>query len=88
MAKYKVKHTTILHNNTSCGEGSIIELTEAQAKKLADFVELVPETKSQNLNKQKQNKNNSKQKTETKNGAGTEKDDTTPDTNKGGTDGK
>ena len=43
MAKYKVKNTTILHDGVSRGEGSIIELTDKQAEKLADFVELVKE---------------------------------------------
>ena len=43
MAKYKVKNTTILHDGVSRGEGSIIELTDLQAKKLEGFVELVKE---------------------------------------------
>ena len=43
MAKYKVKNTTILHDGVSRGDGSIIELTDLQAKKLEGFVELVKE---------------------------------------------
>ena len=45
MPKYKVKHTSIMHNGKLCKEGSVIELTDAQAAKLADFVVLVPATK-------------------------------------------
>ena len=41
MAKYKVKNTTILHDGVSKGEGSIIELTDRQAEKLADYIELI-----------------------------------------------
>ena len=46
MSKYKVKHTSIMHNGKLCKEGSVIELTDAQAAKLTDFVVLVPATKS------------------------------------------
>ena len=45
MPKYKVKHTSIMHNGKLCKEGSVIELTDAQAAKLADFIVLVPATK-------------------------------------------
>ena len=45
MPKYKIKHTSIMHNGKLCKEGSVIELTDAQAAKLADFVVLVPATK-------------------------------------------
>ena len=45
MSKYKIKHTSIMHNGKVCKEGSVIELTDAQAAKLADFVVLVPATK-------------------------------------------
>ncbi|MBR6126273.1 hypothetical protein IKQ21_01165 [bacterium] len=41
MAKYKVKNTNILHDGKTRGEGSIIELTDLQAKKLEGYVELV-----------------------------------------------
>lgn len=73
MAKYKVKHTTILHNKKAYAEGSVIELKEEDAVRLADFLELIPEAPSTN-NKQ-QNK-----KSETKTG---EKQD-----DKGGQDGE
>ena len=46
MSKYKIKHTSIMHNGKVCKEGSVIELTDAQAAKLADFVVLVPATKT------------------------------------------
>ena len=45
MPKYKIKHTSIMHNGKVCKEGSVIELTDAQAAKLADFVVLVPAPK-------------------------------------------
>jgi hypothetical protein len=61
MAKYKVKNTTILHDGVSRGEGSIIELTDLQAKKLEGFVELVKEKAPA-----KQTENKTKSKTETK----------------------
>ena len=61
MAKYKVKNTTILHDGVSKGEGSIIELTDLQAKKLEGFVELVKEKAPA-----KQTENKTKTKTETK----------------------
>lgn len=41
MAKYKVKHTSIMHNKKVYAEGSIIELTDVQAERLADFVEIL-----------------------------------------------
>lgn len=46
MAKYKVKHTSIMHNKKLYAEGSTVELTDEQAKRLEDFVELIPETKT------------------------------------------
>ena len=42
MALYKVKHTSIMHNKTVYKEGSTIELDDTQAKRLEDFVELLP----------------------------------------------
>lgn len=42
MAKYKIKHTSIMHNKKLCKEGSIIELNDEQAVRLQDFIELVP----------------------------------------------
>lgn len=63
MAKYKVKNTTILHDGVSRGEGSIIELTDLQVKKLEGFVELVKEKAPA---KQTENKTKTKTETETK----------------------
>ncbi len=51
MAKYKIKHTSIMHNKKLCKEGSIIDLNDEQAIRLKDFIELVPNqnpTKSTN----------------------------------------
>lgn len=59
--KYKLKHTNILHNGILRKPNDIIELTEAEAKKLADFVELIPEKTP----KTQQNKNSKQKKTET-----------------------
>lgn len=65
MPKYKIKHTSIMHNGKICSEGSVIELTEQQAKRLEDFVTLVPEKKTTTPATQtkKQNQTNSKNKT-------------------------
>ena len=43
MAKYKIKNTNILHDGKIRKEGSVVELTYEQAKKLEGFVELVKE---------------------------------------------
>lgn len=59
--KYKLKHTNILHNGILRKPNDIIELTEAEAKKLADFVELIPEK----IPKTQQNKNSKQKKAET-----------------------
>ena len=59
--KYKLKHTNILHNGILRKPNDIIELTEAEAKKLADFVELIPEKTPKN----QQNKNSKQKKAET-----------------------
>lgn len=70
MAKYKVKHTSIMHNKKVYAEGSEIELTEEQAKRLEDFVDLIPQTvkpKIQTATQTKtQSNKTSKSKTETK----------------------
>ena len=59
MAKYKVKHTTILHNKKAYAEDSVIELKEEDAVRLADFLELIPEAPSTN-NKQQSKKSENK----------------------------
>lgn len=43
MAKYKIKNTNILHDGKIRKEGSVVELTDEQAKKLEGFVDLVKE---------------------------------------------
>lgn len=63
MAKYKVKHTSIMHNKKVYAEGSTIELTEEQAKRLEDFVDLIPETVKPKT--QTQTQKNTKPKSET-----------------------
>ena len=47
MAKYKIKHTSIMHNGSLYKEGSTVELTKEQAERLEDFVTLIPEKKSE-----------------------------------------
>ena len=42
MKRYKVKHTSILHNGSLYKEGSTIELEDSKAKRLEDFLELLP----------------------------------------------
>ena len=95
MAKYTVKHTTILHNKKVYKEGSTIELTDEQAKRLADFLDLVPETKSQTQNKttNKPKTQTEGQKTATAEPEGESadnkgKDETVTNNDKGGADGK
>lgn len=69
MSKYKVKNTSILHNGVLKEEGSIIELTDKQAKKLEGYVELQKENKTpakqQISQKQENSKQNKNKKTET-----------------------
>lgn len=77
MAKYIVKHTTILHNKKTYEEGSTIDLKEDDAKRLADFLEAIPEAAP--------NKQNGNKKAETK--TETVKTDGNDD-KKGGTDGE
>ena len=45
-ALYKVKNTTILHNEKPSIPGATIKLTETEAKKLADYVTLIPGTET------------------------------------------
>lgn len=77
MAKYKVKHTSILHSGKLYKEGSVIELTEAQAKRLEDFVTLIPnqtpaKPKTENQTKTQTAKTSNKTKSETKSETKTE----------------
>lgn len=92
MAKYKVKNTSILHNGTVYAEGSIVELSDNQAKRLEDFVDLVPETatKTPSQTKPQTNKTKSETKTQTKTKAETKtetvKQDGEGSDNNGGSD--
>lgn len=58
MAKYIVKHTTLMHSGKTYSEGSEIELTDKEAERLADFVEVVPKQQatSNKSNSNTQNK--------------------------------
>ena len=62
MAKYKIKNTNILHDGKIRKEGSVVELTDEQAKKLEGFVELVKEKAPA----KQTTENKTKTKTETK----------------------
>lgn len=63
MKRYKVKHTSILHNGSLYKEGSTIELEDSKAKRLEDFLELLP---SQPAKTQTQKQQSKKTTTETK----------------------
>lgn len=63
MKRYKVKHTSILHNGSLYKEGSTIELEENKAKRLEDFLELLP---SQSVKAQTQKQQSKKTTTESK----------------------
>lgn len=65
--KYKVKHTSIMHNGKMYKEGSIIELTDENAKRLEDFVELVSESLIKKQEKKQGIKISVKTNAETKN---------------------
>ena len=64
MAKYKLKNTNILHNGDLVKVGSVIELTDKEAKKLADI--LIPIKESTNKDKTPATKTETKTKTKTK----------------------
>ena len=81
MAKlYKVKHTSIMHNGKLYKEGATIELEDNYAKRLEDFVQLLPnqstpsKTKTQSQNNTKKTENNPPVNNQTK--AGTAKTQT------------
>ena len=63
MTKYRIKHTSVMHNGKLCKEGSVIELTELQAKKLKDFLEAAEDTKTNAATKTKKSTAKSKTKT-------------------------
>lgn len=64
MAKYIVKHTTIMHNGRTYAEGSQIELSDNDAARLEDFLEVVP--KQTNSSKSNTNKSSTQNKTASK----------------------
>ena len=66
MAKYKIKNTNILHDGKIRKEGSVVELTDEQAKKLEGFVELVKEKTPAKQTTEKTTEKTTKTKTETK----------------------
>ena len=75
MAKlYKVKHTSIMHNGKLYKEGATIELEDNYAKRLEDFVQLLPnqstpsKTKTQSQNNTKKTENNPPENNQTKTG--------------------
>ena len=75
--KYKVKHTSIMHNGKVYAEGSVIELTDIEAKRLEDFVEILPNQESATKTKtptatQASNTKKSENKTPAKNQSKTE----------------
>ena len=88
MAKYKVKNTSILHNGKIYAEGSLVELSDKQAKRLEDFVDLVPETttKTPSQTKPQTNKTKSETKTQTKTKTETVKQDGEGSDDNGGSD--
>ncbi len=63
MKRYKVKHTSILHNGSLYKEGSAIELEDSKAKRLEDFLELLPSQPAKTQTQKQQSKNTT---TETK----------------------
>lgn len=66
MARYKIKHTSILHNKKVYAEGSTIELTEEQAKRLEDFLDLIPTSAKPKTQTQTQTKTQTNKTTKTK----------------------
>ena len=60
MPKYLVRHTTLLHNKKTYGEGKEIELTEEQAARIPDFVEPISEKKTSTTNNTVINNNDRK----------------------------
>jgi len=87
MAKYKIKHTSIMHNGKVYAEGAEIELTDNQAKRLEDFVELINSQLVQKPAKTQTVKMTVKTKTDSKSETGADKKDG-EDVTEGGTDGE
>lgn len=66
MPNYKVKHTSIMHNGTVYAEGSPIEMTEKQAQRLVDFLELLPDQLKSKVVAKAETKTENETKVETK----------------------
>ena len=56
MKRYKVKHTSILHNGRLYKEGSTIELEDSKAKRLEDFIEPLPSQPAKTQTQKQQSK--------------------------------
>lgn len=93
MAKYTVKNTSILHNGKLYKEGSTIDLTDIQAKRLEDFVTALPnqapvkpktETQVKTETKTQTTKNSNKIKTTSADSLKTEKTENTNGENDNG----
>ena len=82
MAKYKIKNTNLMHNGDFKKVGSIIELTEEEAKLLSEFITPVKETKTPTITTKTLTKTKTTDTTETTTGT-----ETTTETT-GGTNGK
>lgn len=82
MAKYKVKNTNLMHNGDFKKVGSIVELTEDEAKILSEFITPVKETKTPTITTKTLTKTKTTDTTETTTGT-----ETTTETT-GGTNGK
>ena len=82
MAKYKVKNTNLMHNGDFKKVGSIVELTDDEAKILSEFITPVKETKTPTITTKTLTKTKTTDTTETTTGT-----ETTTETT-GGTNGK
>ncbi len=86
MAKYKIKNTNLMHNGDFKKVGSIIELTEEEAKLLSEFITPVKETKTPTITTKTLTKTKTKDTTENTTTETTTETPTTETT--GGTNGK
>lgn len=82
MAKYKVKNTNLMHNGDFKKVGSIVELTDDEAKILSEFITPVKETKTPTITTKTLTKTKTTDTTETTTGTETTTEAT------GGTNGK
>ena len=88
--KYKLKYANILHNGIIRKPGDVVELTLAEAARLTDFVDLVPEPKTSKANQTKtanaKPKQTDKQKSESDNNS--DNSDNNENSEDGGNDGE